>query len=316
MLSALNPGARGVARPTLAADRYLVRFPTSAWRVGGVLAELRGRRCRRCSCCPSTSRSTPARGGWRGARRLDEGPGFVVLDRLPLDRMSRAGGDRPLLAPRQPARAAGGAGVEGHGHLRRAPRRPGVQRGHARRADPGRASRCTTTAAWARRRRTTSPPVPATARRGGMSIVSSALAAHNHFLRERPALLRRLYEPFYRDHQEYQAADAAATNFRPVFAWDGGLRTRFNARHIVRGYEKTGRVLDDAGAEAVALMDEFLQRSRPPPRPLARARPDPDPEQPRDRARPAPVPGRRAARAPAAPRAPLAPGGDRRQFRG
>ena len=39
-----------------------------------------------------------------------------------------------------------------------------------------------------------------------------------------PGLLRRLYEVFYRDHQEYQAADAAATNFRPVFAWDGGLR--------------------------------------------------------------------------------------------
>ena len=79
------------------------------------------------------------------------------------------------------------------------------------------------------------------ARAGGMSIVSSAAAAHNYFLAEHPALLRRLYEAFYRDHQEYQAADAAATNFRPVFAWESGLRTRFNARHIVRGYEKTGR---------------------------------------------------------------------------
>jgi alpha-ketoglutarate-dependent taurine dioxygenase len=96
------------------------------------------------------------------------------------------------------------------------------------------------------------------ARAGGMSIVSSAAAAHNHFLTEEPALLRRLYDVFYRDHQEYQAADAAATNFRPVFAWDGGLRTRFNARHIVRGYEKTGRALDADGARAVALMDEFL----------------------------------------------------------
>jgi hypothetical protein len=65
----------------------------------------------------------------------------------------------------------------------------------------------------------------ATARSGGMSIVSSALAAHNYFLRERPELLRRLYEPFYRDHQEYQAADAAATNFRPIFGWAGQLRT-------------------------------------------------------------------------------------------
>jgi len=98
-----------------------------------------------------------------------------------------------------------------------------------------------------------------TAATGGISIVSSALAAHNHFLREAPELLNRLYEPFYRDHQEYQAADAAPTNFRPVFAWDGRLRTRFNARHTFRGYEKTGRTLDEAGATAVRLMDQFLE---------------------------------------------------------
>jgi hypothetical protein len=91
-----------------------------------------------------------------------------------------------------------------------------------------------------------------------LSTVTSALAAHNHFRQSRPDLLRRLYEPFYRDHQEYQAADAADRNFRPVFAWDGRLRTRFNARHILRGYEKTGRVLDAPGAEAVRAMDGFL----------------------------------------------------------
>jgi alpha-ketoglutarate-dependent taurine dioxygenase len=92
-----------------------------------------------------------------------------------------------------------------------------------------------------------------------MSIVSSAHAPHNHLLADRPDLLRRLYAPFYRDHQSYQAAGAAATNFRPVFAWEPrGLRTRFNARHIVRGYEKTGRVLDEAGVEAVRRLDAFL----------------------------------------------------------
>jgi alpha-ketoglutarate-dependent taurine dioxygenase len=98
-----------------------------------------------------------------------------------------------------------------------------------------------------------------TAKSGGMSIVSSALAAHNHFLKTAPPLLERLYRDFYRDHQEYQAADAAATNFRPVFSSGGQFRTRFNARHTFRGYEKTGRVLDDVGREAVSRMDAFLQ---------------------------------------------------------
>jgi len=46
-----------------------------------------------------------------------------------------------------------------------------------------------------------------------------------------------------------------------VFEWDGRLRTRFNARHIVRGYKKTGRTLDSEGAEAVRLMDGFLSDS-------------------------------------------------------
>ena len=81
----------------------------------------------------------------------------------------------------------------------------------------------------------------------------------NHFLKTAPPLLERLYGDFYRDHQEYQAADAAATNFRPVFSSAGPFRTRFNARHTFRGYEKTGRVLDAVGREAVSRMDAFLQ---------------------------------------------------------
>jgi len=99
---------------------------------------------------------------------------------------------------------------------------------------------------------------PSAARRHPPPIAASALAAHNYFLRNRPDLLRRLYEPFYRDHQEYQATDAASTNWRPVFAWDGQLRTRFNARHTLRGYEKTGRMLDEPGAFAVKLKEDFL----------------------------------------------------------
>src|SRR4030095_10884830 len=84
------------------------------------------------------------------------------------------------------------------------------------------------------------------ARVGGMSIVSSAARAHNHSLPAHPAPLRPLCDVVSRDHQESQASDAAPTNFRPVFAWDGRLRTRFNARHTFRGYEKTGRALDEA----------------------------------------------------------------------
>jgi alpha-ketoglutarate-dependent taurine dioxygenase len=96
-----------------------------------------------------------------------------------------------------------------------------------------------------------------TARSGGMSSLASAYAAHNHFLRDHPQLLPRLYQPFYRDKQEYQAPDAS--NWYPIFAPEGGgLRIRFNARVIRRGYQKTGQVLDRDGAAAVEIMHNFL----------------------------------------------------------
>jgi len=190
--------------------------------------------------------------------RLDEGPGFVVLDRLPLDRMSRQEAIDlywllgNLLEPP--------VAQEWKGTVIYDVRHDGQSFTENTRG-------ALTPAGLEMHNDSSMGEAPpnyvslmclATARSGGMSIVSSALAAHNYFLRERPELLRRLYEPFYRDHQDYQAADAAATNFRPVFAWDGQLRTRFNARHTFRGYEKTGRVLDEAGAEAVTLMENFL----------------------------------------------------------
>lgn len=98
------------------------------------------------------------------------------------------------------------------------------------------------------------------AKSGGKSSLSSAYAAHVHFQERDPDLLARMYQPFYRHHQEYQAPDAGKSNWYPIFGIlpDGGLRIRFNARVIRRGYAKTGRVLDEAGVRSVDLMDEFL----------------------------------------------------------
>lgn len=98
-----------------------------------------------------------------------------------------------------------------------------------------------------------------TARSGGKSSLASAYAAHNHFLSEHPELVERLYQPFYRDKQEYQPEGAEHTNWYPIFADEGGgIRIRFNERVIRRGYRKTGQVLDNAGAEAVAVLNAFL----------------------------------------------------------
>ena len=247
--------------PALARETYLMSLPAACTReLEDVLAELRSAPVPTLLLLPEHFRLDACARFMADARaRLDGGPGFVIIDRLDLTRMTRAEAIDlywilgNLLEP-PVAQEWKGTVIYDVRH-----------EGQAYTAD----TRGALTPAGLEMHTDSSmgeaPPnyvslfCLQTAATGGMSIVSSALAAHNHFLREAPELLNRLYEPFYRDHQEYQAADAAATNFRPVFAWDGRLRTRFNARHTFRGYEKTGRTLDEAGATAVRLMDQFLE---------------------------------------------------------
>ena len=260
MLTEAVPDHRAWRGPSLAPDRYLVRIPDECVaEMESVLGELRRAPVPTLLLSPEHFALDACARRMKDVRaRLDEGPGFVLLDRLPLDRMSRQEAVDlywllgNLLEPP--------VAQEWKGTVIYDVRHDGQSFTENTRG-------ALTPAGLEMHNDSSMGEAPpnyvslmclATARSGGMSIVSSALAAHNYFLSERPDLLRRLYEPFYRDHQEYQAADAAATNFRPVFAWDGQIRTRFNARHTFRGYEKTGRVLDEAGAEAVTLMENFL----------------------------------------------------------
>jgi alpha-ketoglutarate-dependent taurine dioxygenase len=260
MLADVVPQPRAWRGPSLGEDEYLVAIPDACRReVRGVLAELRAAPVPTLLLLPEHFDLAECVRWMGGVReRLDHGPGFVILDRLPLDDMSRQEAIdvywilASLLEPP--------VAQEWKGTVIYDVRHDGQEYG----AD----TRGALTPVGLEMHNDSSmgeaPPnyvgllCLQTAKTGGMSIVSSALAAHNHFLKARHDILRRLYEPFYRDHQEYQAADAASKNDRPVFAWDGRLRTRFNARHIVRGYEKTGRVLDPLGAEAVRRMDAFL----------------------------------------------------------
>ena len=248
MLTEIVAAPRAGHGPALTSDRYLVSIPGDCLReIDAVVAELRRGPVPTLLLDPAQfALDACARLMATVRSHLDEGTGVVVLDRLPLDHLSAteavdvywllANFLEPPVAQEwkgtviYDVRHDGGAyGADTRGALT-----PVSLEMHTD-SSMGEA-----------------PPnylgllCLETAKSGGMSIVSSALAAHNHFLDTAPHLLERLYQVFYRDHQEYQAADAAPTNFRPVFAWDGRLRTRFNARHTFRGYEKIGRVLDEA----------------------------------------------------------------------
>jgi alpha-ketoglutarate-dependent taurine dioxygenase len=260
MLSTVVPEPAAWHGPSLPAERYLLPVPSVVLEeLRDALAELRRAPVPTLLLLPEHFPLAAAGRFMAEVRqRLDEGPGFVLLDRLPADAWSA---DEAvalywlLMSFLEPPVAQEWKGTVIYDV--RHDGREYTQDTRTALTPEGLEMHTDSSMGEA-------PPSYVSllclrpARAGGMSIVSSATAAHNHFLRERPELLRRLYEAFYRDHQEYQAADAAATNFRPVFAWDGRLRTRFNARHIVRGYEKTGRTLDAEGAEAVRLMDGFL----------------------------------------------------------
>jgi alpha-ketoglutarate-dependent taurine dioxygenase len=246
--------------PSLPTEQYRLRIPDVVLaELAAALAELRRGPVPTLLLLPEHF-PLGAAGRWMAEvrRRLDEGPGFVMLDRLPVDSMSA---DEAialywlLMSFLEPPVAQEWKGtviydIRHDGQEYTADTRVALT--------PGGLEMHTDSSMGEAPPNYVSLFCLRPAQAGGMSIVSSAPAAHNYFLTDHPRLLPRLYDVFYRDHQEYQAADAAATNFRPVFAWDGRLRTRFNARHIVRGHGKTGRVLDADGAEAVRLMDEFL----------------------------------------------------------
>ena len=190
-------------------------------------------------------------------QRLDESLGFVILDRLPLDRWNRQEVTdiywllgsllEPPVAQEWSGKMIYDVRYDGQGYTadtRAALRPEGLDMHNDSSMGEAPANYISLLCLQ-------------TARTGGKSSLSSAYAAHNHFMTKHPDLVERLYQPFYRDKQEYQAPDA--NNWYPIFAIeDGGLRIRFNVRIIKRGYQKTGRVLDKAGSRAVEVLNEFL----------------------------------------------------------
>ena len=99
------------------------------------------------------------------------------------------------------------------------------------------------------------------AKTGGVSGIVSFQTAHNRLLETRPDLLERLYRPFCFDRQSEHAPDDPNTvNRVPVFAYDGDrLRTRYAISLVHGGHEIAGEPLDDAGREAIAVLDSIIE---------------------------------------------------------
>ncbi|NKB57327.1 MAG: hypothetical protein GKS00_13450 [Alphaproteobacteria bacterium] len=98
-----------------------------------------------------------------------------------------------------------------------------------------------------------------TAKEGGVNGVVSFQTAHNKMLERHPDLLERLYEPFCFDRQMEHAPDDDRVSDYPIFEYDGTtLRTRFSDRLSRVGYEMRGGSIDAKGSDAIDALREII----------------------------------------------------------
>ena len=97
---------------------------------------------------------------------------------------------------------------------------------------------------------------------GGVSRIVSLVSAHNEMRRRRPDLLSRLYQPFYFDRQREHAPDDAMVTRHPVFEVDAerlhGRLSRFQVRN---GQALARASLDAEGEAALNELEHIMGQS-------------------------------------------------------
>ena len=99
-----------------------------------------------------------------------------------------------------------------------------------------------------------------TAKAGGVSRLMSVATVHNALLAECPALLARLYRPFWYDRHREHAEAEPGTFAAPVFEYDGRLKARLALLEIRGGYKLRGVEIDDETQRALAAVQSVFDR--------------------------------------------------------
>ena len=101
-----------------------------------------------------------------------------------------------------------------------------------------------------------------TAKKGGMSGLISLETVYNLLLDEFPDVLPRLYEPFYFDRQAEHAPGDQRWSYKPVYEADGERVTAyFNPRRVEHGYELRDIGMDAKTREAIQALQRVSERS-------------------------------------------------------
>jgi len=99
-----------------------------------------------------------------------------------------------------------------------------------------------------------------TAKAGGDSALVSGYALHNILRAERPAVLHRLYQPFWVDRRAELPPGEEPVLPVPVFTFDGRLTVRYLRFYITKGQEWKGETLSSADVEALDVFEEVMRR--------------------------------------------------------
>ena len=96
---------------------------------------------------------------------------------------------------------------------------------------------------------------------GGVSRIVSLVSAHNEMRRRKPDLLSRLYQPFYFDRQREHAPDDTMVTRHPVFEANAErLHGRLSRYQVRNGQALAGVSLDAEGEAALDELDRIMDQ--------------------------------------------------------
>lgn len=98
---------------------------------------------------------------------------------------------------------------------------------------------------------------------GGISAVVSFYAVYNEMLRSHPALVERLFRPYLFDRQREHAPDEPKVLSHALFEYDGEkLVCRLSHRQVVNGYRLAGEEIDPEGLDALETLERTMMQPR------------------------------------------------------
>ena len=97
---------------------------------------------------------------------------------------------------------------------------------------------------------------------GGLSRFCSLYSVHNQMLSRYPSQLKRLYEPVYWDRQTEHAEGEPVVALAPVFRFeDNRLLTRANPSLVMKGYDVAETKIDAETFDAISALKEVSEDS-------------------------------------------------------